>query len=312
MYQRRNLRIRLRAIKAENESLEGNNRVPLYILHKIISQTPYTIEDLDPKFLAESPNNDPQEQNQNIFRKLGLFVWKDPPPLPVYSDPPEKGLHRRLPRPPPLPEESEEREERRRETTWEFCFRRLSMQVTPIDEITRTNPIYRENWLANSSKPDHVFRYPREQVRKRNKRINFILQQRTIARRRHHQDVARKAGLKRSMTSVFRLAYLKFKLQRTEALESHGLLEDMKRLGWSAKKEWLHWRQVYKEGHKLTPPWRRGRLKRLSIPLDKIQVDAERDMFVAGATPKEELAVEKTRFTKAGRWHHILKIGTSR
>jgi len=312
MYQRRNLRIRLRAIKAESDSLEGDNKVPLYILHKMVSQTPYTIEDLDPKFLADPPNNRPQEKHQTIFQKLGLFVWKDPPPLPIYPDPPEKAPHRRPRSPPPLPEESEEREERRRETTWEFCFRRLSMQVTPIDEITRTNPIYRENWLANSSKPDHVFRYPREQVRKRNKRINFILQQRTIARRRHHQDVARKAGLKRSMTSVFRLAYLKFKLQRTEALESHGLLEDMKRLGWSAKKEWLHWRQVYKEGHKLTPPWRRGRLKRLSIPLDKIQVDAERDMFVAGATPKEELAVEKTRFTKAGRWHHILKIGTSR
>ena len=311
MYPRRNLRIRLKAIKAESDSLQGDHKVPLYILHKMVSRTPYTIEDLDPKFIVDLPNNSPQEQHQNIFQKLGLFVWKDPVPLPIYPDSPEKTPGRPLPRPPPLLEESKERKERGRETTWEFCFRRLSMQVTPFDKITRTNPIYRRNWLANSSKPDHVFRYPREQVRRRNKRINFILQQRTIARRRHHQEVARKAWLKKSMTSVFRLAYLKFKHQRTETLKSHGLLKDMETLGWSTKKEWLHWRQVYKDGHKLTPSWRRGRLKRLTIPLDQVQVDAERDMFVAGEKMKEEM-VQKRKIAKAGRWHDILKIGTWR
>jgi len=113
------------------------------------------------------------------------------------------------------------------------------------------------------------------------------------------------------MTSVFRLAYLKFKHQRTETLKSHGLLKDMETLGWSTKKEWLHWRQVYKDGHKLTPSWRRGRLKRLTIPLDQVQVDAERDMFVAGEKMKEEM-VQKRKIAKAGRWHDILKIGTWR
>jgi hypothetical protein len=273
----------------------------------MVSRTPYAEEDIDPqKFL--NPPADPPEGRQNLFQRLGLFVRDDSVPVPICR---EFSTKRRRP-PPPLPEESEEKIDKIHETAWGYFFRRLSMEVHPLDKISRNSDIYRDVWLAHSRDSAHVFKYPREQVRRRNQRINFILQQQNAERRSAHRKGIRRARERRLMTAIFRTEYLKFRVRRTEALIANGLLRDMRRLGWTAYKEWMHWRRVHKEKeyHRIPPRHRQGRIARLTIPTDRVQLDAERKMFVRKVERQVEKAIVEGQTPIPRRWFDILKVGT--
>jgi hypothetical protein len=270
----------------------------------MVSRTPYVEEDIDPQKFLNPPANAP-EARQNIFQRLGLFVRDDRVPDPIC---PDFSTTRR--RPPAVPEESEEKIDKIHETTWRFFFRRLSMDVHPLDNISRNNDIYRDVWLTHSCKSANVFKYPHEQVRRRNQRINFILQQQNAEQRSAHRRGVRRARERRIMTAIFRTEYLKFRMRRTKTLRATGLLKDMRRLGWTAYKEWMHWRQLHKENHRIPPPHRQGRIARLTIPTDRVQLDAEREMFIHKMERQVEKAIVEGPRSIGRRWFDILKVGT--
>lgn len=167
--------------------------------------------------------------------------------------------------------------------TWEYHYKRLFTQITPIDEIHRDHPIYRKIWETSYSRNQkYQFRTPKSRLTSQHNRLAYIFRLRKQLS--HESHISRtKSILQRKMNErLYKLAYLQFKMRRLELLKKMGKLRRAYKMGWTADREWQSWKRVAaaavaQQGGMRKWVWKKKR--RRGLAFDEGQRRAERRFF---------------------------------